>query len=167
MTELFLNPTFILSLVTSFSTVALAFINCKLLKKYDKQHDLSIFYHSYPYRKEVVENIHNIWKDRFNKKFDKVPSMPWQYDKDEACPTITYRALIKNLEASLLIFPKLATNINGSILLLNELDEIIHRICKNKKENSLREEMRKKMNEIHEDQLSVGLMKNAITFPDN
>ena len=126
----------------SFATVALVLVTCwmaksnkDLLKKYDQQREIDIFYHSYPYRKELRDKISNIWDDRFSREMPDISrfSPPWQYRDGRESRTISqvlnmrnhknYQEILNYLKEACFVFSEHKRALNNSIKNLEEFDK--------------------------------------------
>lgn len=153
------------AVVSALATAVLVFVNWRLLKKYDRQHGIDLFYHAYPFRKELRNNIAKFFEEKFSKK-DPISSLPWKYDLDKTLMNGSndYKEIKKCLQEASLVFPENKESIQKSLELIEEIDFKLREKWRVKGEE-IDKEIIRIYKEIREDRLSLSQMDKNLEFP--
>ncbi|MCP4923728.1 MAG: hypothetical protein GY915_06840 [bacterium] len=163
------------TLVTAAATVTLVIINCRLLKKYDKQRKIDIFYHSFYYRKELRDEIKSFLEVSFECPIlpNKVPSLPWKYSgkgmsKDSIFARKNakeYKEILSKLEDASGAFPKQREKVEGFIALLKNLDDAIRLYNWKQNDKGHLEKFRNAYGKVCDNTKLIKFLEEDLKFP--
>jgi len=176
------NSTVIIAISAFLSfvvTAILVCINWRLLKKYDRQYGLDIFYNSYDYKKDSRNRMAKLHKNLFNielKNNRSLPAPPWMYTaKDQSLKNMQSARNAKKYEDILivfheaqLIFSDQKKHLDNVIKLLADFDTAIRIFLYNEKtaeRQKYADEYIKAYNKLVESKFCIGYLDEELTLP--